>query len=455
MAAGGRLCYRRGMARVFVVGTGPLPESNPEVLGFPQLRTSHTLRVLARAGHTVRGVLLGEDHPLEERSLDGRAVGLLGVKPERAGWLERIAQARREFAPEAVVSAGPYEPARAAALTVGEEPLWVDVPGDPYAEAQAKRAYGDDPEATAHMRAAYAPALARGDAFAAISPSQRAALLGQLGVLGRLDGAGPEHGWAHVVPAAMDFGGLSAGAPRAWEPGESLVVALCGGFNTWLDGETLLRGLHLAMEELEDLRVITTGGAIAGHHDQTWQRFAAGVREGPYPDRFRLLGWIPHQELPQALAEAHVGLTLDRPGLEPELGTRTRVLLYGHLGLAVIANTRSDLCRELAGIRMITGVGAGDPEDLAAAITWLAREGCDGGPTARLQSWLGSRYTLDACFAPLLRWVKAPPRARPGQDPAATLSRELADAREALAQVHATPTWRVSAALGRWLGRRG
>lgn len=268
-------------------------------------------------------------------------------------------------------------------------------------------------------------------------------------MLGRLDGAGPEHAWVHVVPAAMDFCGLSAGAPRSWEPGERLTVALCGGFNTWLDGETLLSGLHLAMDELEDLRVIATGGAIAGHHAQTWERFAEGAARGPHAARFDLRGWIPHQQLPRALAEAHVGLSLDRPGLEAELGTRTRVLLYGHLGLGVLATPRSDLCRELAGIRMISSVAPGDAEDLASSLTWLAREGCDGAQTTRLQSWLNSRFTLELCFAPLLRWVANPQRTAPGEDPAARLAALLADARAELARVHATPTWRVSAALTR------
>ena len=226
--------------RVLLIGTGPLPSSDPEQLGFPQLRTEHFYRVLDSRYEVQLVLLQNESLPVTQ--------GVEAVQPDSAGWLERIRALREDFEPEVVVSAAPYEPARAAALTVGEEPLFIDVPGDPFAEAQAKTAHTGTSDPTVQMRAAWLPALSRGDAFGAIGPSQRAALLGQLGILGRLPGAPPELERVHILPAAFDFGPLPRGVPRTWdEKCPRFVVALCGGYNTWLDADTLLEGLLLAM----------------------------------------------------------------------------------------------------------------------------------------------------------------------------------------------------------------
>ena len=46
------------MARILLIGSGPLPEENPERLGFSQLRTDGFLQVLLQAGHDVRLLLL-------------------------------------------------------------------------------------------------------------------------------------------------------------------------------------------------------------------------------------------------------------------------------------------------------------------------------------------------------------------------------------------------------------
>ena len=110
--------------RVLLIGTGPLPSSDPEQLGFPQLRTEHFYRLLDSRYEVQLVLLQDESAPVPQ--------GVEAVQPGSAGWLERIRSLREDFGPEVVVSAAPYEPARAAALTIGEEPLFVDVPGDPF-----------------------------------------------------------------------------------------------------------------------------------------------------------------------------------------------------------------------------------------------------------------------------------------------------------------------------------
>jgi hypothetical protein len=417
------------MARIVLVGLGPLPRGNPEALGFSQLRTGWFLEALG-ARHDVHPILIQE----------GGETGFSAVNPAEAGWLEAVAAHVDAVAPDLVVSAGPYDAARAAALCAGDRPLWIDVPGDPFAEAQAKAAQGGA-GAQREMLAAYGMALARADAFSTISRAQRHALVGQLGVIGRLEQAPVDAQWVFSLPAVFGFGDLAPAPPRVRAPGSPLVVALSGGFNTWFDGETLLTGLHRAMDRV-DLRVVSTGGGIAGHHASTYEVFRKAALSGPHPRRFTFHGWVPHDRVPACLGESHLGISLDRPGFEPELGTRTRVLFFFHQGMEVLTTLGCDLCQDMAS--HLHGVPVEDAVALADKLVWIHEHGQDGARAAAGRAWLEDRCSLEQVMAPLMDWVESPVRIPQVEDRSAALAEELARVRSELAAVHATPTWKAS-----------
>ncbi len=425
------------MARILLVGNGPLPQSDPESLGFPQLRCAQFLQALA-VEHEVGVILLqGAEQSLPQD------LQCCAIQPGSSRWLEQAQAFRDGFAPDVVVGGGPYDAARLASLLAGECPLWIDIPGDPFAEAQAKAGHSGESGHTREMLGAYGVALKRADAFSVVSSAQRHALQGQLGLLGRLEVAPMDHEWLHVLPVGYDFGPLPQQPPRA-SPAAELVVALCGGYNTWTDGESLLQGLLLAMGGAPGLRVLSTGGAIAGHHSKTYTAFKSGALASPFADRFSFHGWVSHSELPGILKVAHVGLCLDRPGVEPELGSRTRVLFYIHQGLSVVATTRTELCGELAEKGLIFGVPVQDSAALAKVLIALCERATTGEEVARAQAVLEASFLPAKIFSTLQDWVKNPRRVSPGKDPSAELAEELLRLRAELAAVHASPAWRVS-----------
>ena len=430
------------MARVVLVGSGPLPETNPSGVSFPQLRCSHFMDAI-REEHEVGLVLLQSPRaPVPE----GLAVQV--ISDDKGIELQKARDFAAKFGAEVVVGGGPYSPARVAAGIAEERPLWIDVPGDPYAEAQAKSAHSGERGHTREMRAAYAQAMVRADAFSVVSRAQRHALLGQLGILGRLESAPVHRDWVHVLPVGYGFSDLRGRPPKAKAAGE-LVVALCGGYNTWTDGETLLQGLLLAMKHLPEMRVVSTGGAIPGHHNATYEAFRAQALSSPFAQRFTFHGWVPHKILPELLREAHVGLCLDRHGVEPELGSRTRVLFYLHQGLQVVATSRTELCEELAGLRMIQPVAQSSPTEVAEALVDVARSSGVPRSVERAQSYLQERMAPSQTFGPLIEWLKAPLRVERGIDPTVEITEELQRVRAELAEVHATATWRAAGAADR------
>ncbi len=373
------------------------------------------------------------------------------MEEEGPGWLERLERLARGA--EVLVSAGPYNPGRAAVLTAGQLPVWADLPGDPFAELQAAVLAGEAEVAGARAAATRAAALAvlgRADAISTISEAQRAAVLGQLGLLGRLEGE-PWRERAFSVPVAWGFAPRIA--PRVRGPEEPLVVALAGSFNTWLDDQTLARGLERALAGSGRVRVIVAGGAVEGHASRGWARFQAWAETRR--DRVSLLGWAPEARVHEALAGAHLGLCLDRPSHEPALGSRTRLLLFAQLGLLGVATPLSPLARELEALGALVAVPPADPEALAEVILEEARAPRDRGPLAHAQEILAARHDPDRLAAPLLAWVADPVRLAPSASPERLLAEENARLKAELAAVHGSPTWRALARVHAAIGGRG
>jgi len=377
--------------RIVLVTDGPLPTPAQRDARFCALRADQFAAALAH--HDVR---------LVDARLPDDALRALGVDPDRP---ERLAA-------DAVVSAGIYAPTRLALRLAADRPLWLDLPGDPFADAQAAAWYGDltPPETraarveavAADAAAVFGPALARADRVSAVSGPSRHALLGMLGLVGRTARTPPGEELVHTIPIAWRFGGLEE---RAWRPPGPLRILWAGSLNTWFDVDTAWAGVAGAMD-VADVELHVTGGGVAGHHVGDAARLAAKVRASPHAARVHLHGWLPEPALAEVVATCNVAVSLDRPGYEPELGSRTRVLFALHQGLRVVATPRTELVRELAAAGFVTVVPPGDPVAVTRALLSDPSPAPDRAP-------LRARYSVDATTAALRAWADAPGRAAP------------------------------------------
>jgi glycosyltransferase involved in cell wall biosynthesis len=454
------------VSRVLLIGTGPLPEDGPRELGFPQLRARQFLLPLLEAGHDVmlvtftrRDLVTPQDeaavHAPVPRALTvgGRSADLsyAVVRPDEPGRFLRVRDLRHAFAPDVIVTAGPFLPLAAGARAAGDEPLWIDVPGDPMCEAQAKALRSGSTDPIHRYRQMLGQALARGDRFSVISRTQRGSLIGALGLAGRLTAAAVGHELVHVVPGSVE-GLPSAGdapLPGAYPdlPPGALPALFCGGYNNWLDGETLLAGLLSAMDGDPRIHFVSTGGALPGHDESTYHRFRAGAAASVHAARFHFLGWIPLQCLPAVFSRAWLSLSVDRPCYEAEFGARTRILESLERGVPVVSTDLCDLTHELTADGLVHATPVGDAAALGSLLLDLARGEVDLGPGDRWERLRG-RYGLAETTAALLDWVDAPSRAEGGV-PVDFLDdswQELARLQDRLEEVWKSPTWRT---LGR------
>lgn len=290
-------------------------------------------------------------------------------------------------AADLIVSAGIYRPTEAAVRIAGERPLWIDLPGDPFADAQAVVARGGDPGRVAEDCArVFLPALARADGFSTIGAVSRWTLVGQLGIIGRW--VGPDKLPVHAIPIAWP------GGPRPVRgvPGGVLRILLAGSFNTWFDEDAVADVLIEAMAR-SDVEVHVTGGP---GQPGGYERFRA--RMAGRPVTFH--GWV--DDPAPVFARCEVLLTLDRPDVwEPFAGSRTRVLSARAAGLRVVASAGPELVDELAVAGQLCAVHS-RAEAVAALLDRSAPP--DAG-------WIADRYDPVRIAAPLLAWLASPRRA--------------------------------------------
>jgi hypothetical protein len=232
-----------------------------------------------------------------------------------------------------------------------------------------------------------------------------------------------------------------------------LVVALSGGFNPWFDETTVIAGLEKAMTARSQIQVLVTGGGLEGFYTDGFERFVNWAKNSVFKERIDLAGWLPHGALTQRLNRAHIGLSLDRPGLEPELGSRTRLLFFVHMGLLPVSTAICSLAKEMAQKKELIAVAHSDPSGLASTLCELADADASTETILRAQTRLSRVYATKKVTEPLLDWLDSPRRCAPIQGLAASLAAELSTSRDALAQIHESPTWRTLSAIHRLVRR--
>ncbi|MGE0785866.1 MAG: glycosyltransferase [Sandaracinaceae bacterium] len=457
------------MTRVAVFGLGPMRwEASDRLFALP-LRTWHVAGALARRGHAVT---LFAMRTAAFEGWDAQKTtcvvhdGVTVVSVSEHALKERPAEIEallRERAPECVIGVN-RDPAAAAVRYVGELPFWADVNGDPMAEAQAKADVEDSDRFTPEFHRGLVRILARADRFSTCSRMQRAALIGQLGMIGRLRKETAHLDWVHAIANSLDDAelrtlGAIERAPRT--AGEPFRLLSSGGFNTWMDPELLFEVVERAMAREPALELIVIGGPIGGHYEAGWNAFRARVASSPHEARYRLRGWVDTEELPSVYASAHAAILTDRFGYEGLLGARTRMLDWVAAGLPIVSTRLSEISEDLERKGACLASPCGDAEAMTENLLRLVREpalaaamGAKGRRVAEME------LRADVQLAPLLAWAERPVRA---PDRGVRISFDDPDAKTAelrsLARqfVHKTRREGLYASLGdarRYAGRR-
>jgi glycosyltransferase involved in cell wall biosynthesis len=409
------------LSRILVVGVGVPSLVRARRHGGPGLRSTHFACAIAAAGHEVLLLAVIDDHETAPAAHEPRDAGpAVEFVRERdlatAAFRSRIAR----FAPDAVVGATVYASALAARLRL-EVPLWADVFGDLMAEAQAKAVRASSDWSLVHFWTLMRTVLERADRFSAVSAAQSHALVGQLGLAGRLSARTSGEELVSVVPCAAQAPAIPAdrrAARGALGLGDDdFVLLVSGGVNTWCDVETLAAGLAMAMRSEPRLRLVVTGGAIPGHDETSHAELRARLAELPR-ERVYDLGWIDSARLADVYAAADLGLHVERSLYERRLGAENRVVEWLAHGLVCVTTAQSESGAELVHEGLSLGCPPGNPAALASVIV-SASSAADRALAASLEDarrrgpqWAVRERSFEAAARPLLDWCGQPCFAR-------------------------------------------
>jgi glycosyltransferase involved in cell wall biosynthesis len=447
LRAAARVAERPAARRALLVGVHPLPDDEgARSLSFPGHRTAQFRAALRRAGCAVLTVLLDEEG--SGAAAGGADTRVLSAVEIGAG--RELQRAHDAFGPEVVVAAGGYHAARAVSGLTTDAARWIDLPGDLAAEGQLRAADGGGDAVLADYLAVLDRALAAGDRFSVVGPSQRLALLGQLGARGRLAASTTGCEPVAIVPVSSD-------GPAAVPPlpeGGPLRVLSAGGYNTWLDTDTMFAGLEEAMARCDGLVFVSTGGPVfdgdAGHRT-FWER----ARASRFAARFLDRGRVTRAEAREALCGSHVALSIARRSLEAELGSRQRAVEAAAHGRPVVITGLGDLARSIDEAGAGLTVPAGDARALADALVRLAADRTALATLGRnARAWWEGTATPPATTAPLEEWVARPSRwPAPATVAAAARDDRLLKLQSELDHIRRSRTFRALRLLDRWLGR--
>jgi glycosyltransferase involved in cell wall biosynthesis len=319
----------------------------------------------------------------------------------------------QSFAPEGAIGVTTTSTAIAVPL-IGELPLWGDLYGSIMAEAQMKaQVYGDD-SYLAHFWALEQAAIERADRFSTVSERQQWSLIGELGMIGRLNRHTAGYDFATTIPVASEaepFTSTRTVMRGTVIPDDAFAIFYSGGYNTWTDVECLFHALEHILSQYPHVYFVSTGGKIEGHDDLTYTRFQTLIRSSVHRDRYKLQGWVPSEDVPNYYLEADLAVNVDKRSYEALLGSRTRVLDWLRAGLPCVMSSLPELADEVVAAGAGLSYEPGNADDLIARLRY-----CIDNPDALRQMHqcahqLRAQFTYQATTPVLLAWAAHPTHA--------------------------------------------
>ena len=403
------------MTRILIISTDVVGTT----MAGPGIRALELARALARAAHTVvLAVPGGSDLTDAQVTITPYVYGQLDTFAPHLAWAEVLVGQGFVFEahPELLASAVPlaldlYDPLILESLDLyaGADPAMV--------EQQAAR----------YLRLTLAQ-LQRGDFFFCATKRQRDYWLGALTAAGRLTPALVAHAdrelraLIDLVPSGIAAVPPARGAPvlrgvHPAIPADAVLLLWAGGLWDWFDPLTVVRAVAELRDTCPRLRLCFFAGARPNPHGAPFRTRGAEqvhtlAAELGVLDRevIMLDAWVPYVERGLYLAEADLGVSAHRPGVETRFAFRTRLLDYLWARLPLLGTTGDSLGELIAQRGAGLLVPPGDVTGWCAAISQLYHDEPARAAAREAADQLAQSFTWDVVVRPLAAFCAAPRR---------------------------------------------
>jgi len=365
--------------KILIIGNSPLPHENVEKTFAPGIRTWNFATAVNTKNSFVKviGCRIPFVYPTStnsetfEKIDDIEYLSVNGKLFENLDWLKNEIS---KFKPDCIIGVNAYPCSIISNLDL-EVPFWADLNGATMAEAQAKSYVYNDDKYIRHFFEMEKRVLEKADIFSVVSESQGFSLLGELGLVGRLNKNTMGNRMVRVIPNTMTTNKFShtKNIIRGIKTEEDdFIILYSGGYNSWTDVHTMFHGLVKAMLKNPKIIFVSTGGAIDGHDELTYDTFKKLIQSSKLSHRFILCGWVLKEDVQNYYFEADLAINSDRYSYEAILGARTRVLDWIQIPLPFISTSLSDITNYLIKKGLSIGFKPGDIDDLAQKILFIS-----------------------------------------------------------------------------------
>ncbi|MCL4735186.1 MAG: hypothetical protein KJ050_09650 [Candidatus Omnitrophica bacterium] len=411
--------------RLFIIGIGPLPfYRSPRPATALSDGTWQVIQPLLEDGHSVRAVTFEfgqRGQPIiqylhKPRDVNENFEHLAFPEPNadtRALIAEKVQQAMAAFNPHAIISAGSVIASWVTSHLRHRLPLWYDLKGAFIPELQL-RMESPDARGTFETFTVYKQVLLRGDRFSAVTEHQAHMLMGELGMVGRLNPSTLHEHLVTVKPTGLDPGSPSrmpsSGRIRGRLCGpEDFVLFSSGGFNTWQDTRTFFETIERVLGADKNVVFVCIGGGIGGHHDQGYESFKTWVSQSPYRSRMFLEGWVPQDQVVEYESEADLGVNFDLDVPESRYGDRSRFLSWMARRVGIATTPVSQPSAQLIREELAIGLPLGDSEGAAKVILDAAAQpGKVRAMAEHAEQFARTRWSYRETTRHLREWAQHP-----------------------------------------------
>ncbi|GAB4122720.1 MAG: glycosyltransferase family 4 protein [Roseiflexaceae bacterium] len=225
-----------------------------------------------------------------------------------------------------------------------------------------------------------------------------------------------------LVPSGVPAGRPVASRPvmRGVHPAigkHDIILLWAGGLWDWFEPDLLVRAMRELSTELPMLKLVFFGGARPTAEGQPF-RTRAHARAYALAEQFELLNrnvifveaWVPYERRADFLAEADVGVSAHRPGVETRFAFRTRLLDYIWARLPMALSAGDSLSQQAERLGAALTVAPGDLGGWVQILGRLARDPILRATMRQAAEPLAAQYAWSEVARPLIRFCARPRR---------------------------------------------